>query len=44
MNVGSGCEQFGAVVKANANHQRTWVSRMVSRHARLQLSANLERG
>jgi hypothetical protein len=44
ISVGDGCDPFSAVVEANANHQRTWLSRMVRRHARLQLSPNLDAG
>ena len=34
VNIGSGCEQFGAVVEAHANHKGTRLSRTMSRHAR----------
>ncbi|SRR6266567_1419381 len=44
VNVGSGCEQFGAVVEADANHKRTRLSRTMSGHACQKFSANLERG
>ena len=37
-------EQFGAVVEANANHKRPRLSRTMSRHARQEFSANLDRG
>src|ERR1700691_1037079 len=30
VNIGSGCEQSGAVIEANADHKRTRFSRMVS--------------
>ena len=33
VNIGSGCEQFGAVVEADANHERTRLSRTMSGHA-----------
>src|ERR1700691_4990016 len=41
VNVGSGCQQFGAVVEADANHKRTRLSRTMRRHACQQLSAHL---
>jgi hypothetical protein len=44
VNVGVGCEQFGAVVKADANHKRTRLSRAILRHARQEFPSNLERG
>src|SRR4029077_9969653 len=44
VNVGSGCEQFGAVVEADANHKRTGLSRTMSRQARQEFSVNLQCG
>src|ERR1700722_5029344 len=44
VNIGSGCEQFGAVLEAHAKHQRIRLSRAMGRHARHEFSANLERG
>src|SRR5215469_2863383 len=44
VNVGSGCQQFGAVIEADADHKRTWLSRTMRRHACQQFPANLERG
>ena len=44
VNVGSGCQQFGTIIKVNTNHKRTRLSRAMRRHARQQFSANLECG
>jgi len=40
VNVGSGCEQFGAVIEVNPNRKRSRLSGTMSRHARQQFSAN----
>src|ERR1700722_1337546 len=44
VNIGSGSEQFGAVVEADAKHKRIRLSRAMGRHARHEFSENLERG
>jgi hypothetical protein len=44
VNVGSGCEEFGAVIETDANGKRTRLSRTMSGHARQEFSVNLERG
>src|ERR1035441_10457678 len=44
VNIGSGCEQFGAVVETDANGKRTRLSRTINGHTCQKFSVNLERG
>src|SRR5271166_6348903 len=44
VNIGSRCEQFGAVVETDADGKRTRFSRTINRHTCQELSVNLERG
>ena len=41
VNIGSSCEQFGAVVKADANRKRTRLSRTICGHASQEFSRTL---
>jgi hypothetical protein len=42
VNIGSGGEQFGTIIKVNTNCKRTRLSRAMRRDARKEFSANLE--
>ena len=44
VNVGSGCDQFGAVVETDANGKRTRLSRTMSRQARENFPRTLSAG
>ena len=44
INIGSGGDQFGAVIEANVNRKRARLTRTMSRYARQELSVNLECG